>query len=169
MIWILLNSPSHHPRYSIASTTILFIMSPTNICLTPQCITAASTILQNLHPNYATIDPCTNFDQCKLRVSSCSLSVCSTSSQPTRQQPANLMSRCLWRVCQASRWPRCPTSQHSHHPDHPRERQPTLPQHHPLIQQFQRDPTPGERRRAGHLPETSPELCILHGRDDNQS
>jgi endothelin-converting enzyme len=32
-------------------------------CDSPQCIHAASEILNNLDPNYAEIDPCTNFDQ----------------------------------------------------------------------------------------------------------
>lgn len=32
------------------------------ICQTPECIHAASEILFNLDPNYAKIDPCTNFD-----------------------------------------------------------------------------------------------------------
>ncbi|KAH6676951.1 hypothetical protein F5X68DRAFT_37745 [Plectosphaerella plurivora] len=34
-----------------------------NVCLTPQCVTAAAEILHNLHPNYTDIDPCTDFDQ----------------------------------------------------------------------------------------------------------
>ncbi|KAL4782410.1 hypothetical protein BJX76DRAFT_332717 [Aspergillus varians] len=33
------------------------------ICQTPECVNAASEILRNLDPNYADIDPCTNFDQ----------------------------------------------------------------------------------------------------------
>ncbi|KAJ5093084.1 hypothetical protein N7456_008945 [Penicillium angulare] len=33
------------------------------ICQTPECIHAASEILYNLDPNYAKIDPCTDFDQ----------------------------------------------------------------------------------------------------------
>lgn len=36
-----------------------------NVCLTPQCVTAAADIIQNLHPNYANIDPCDKFDHCK--------------------------------------------------------------------------------------------------------
>ncbi|KAJ6028245.1 hypothetical protein N7540_003821 [Penicillium herquei] len=37
--------------------------SPPAICQTPECIHAASEIIYNLDPNYAKIDPCTNFDQ----------------------------------------------------------------------------------------------------------
>lgn len=33
------------------------------ICQTPECVSAASEILRNLDPNYADIDPCTDFDQ----------------------------------------------------------------------------------------------------------
>lgn len=33
------------------------------VCETPECVHAASEILYNLDPNYAKIDPCTNFDQ----------------------------------------------------------------------------------------------------------
>ncbi|RDW86811.1 M13 family metallopeptidase [Aspergillus mulundensis] len=33
------------------------------ICQTPECVHAASEILRNLDPNYANVDPCTNFDQ----------------------------------------------------------------------------------------------------------
>lgn len=33
------------------------------ICLTPECVLAASEILDNLSPKYRDIDPCTNFDQ----------------------------------------------------------------------------------------------------------
>ncbi|KAL5000245.1 hypothetical protein BDV10DRAFT_40155 [Aspergillus recurvatus] len=33
------------------------------ICQTPECVNAASEILRNLDPNYADIDPCTDFDQ----------------------------------------------------------------------------------------------------------
>lgn len=34
----------------------------TDICVTPQCVTAAAEILHNLHPNYNEIDPCERFD-----------------------------------------------------------------------------------------------------------
>ena len=34
-----------------------------SVCETPECVHAASEILYNLDPNYAEIDPCTNFDQ----------------------------------------------------------------------------------------------------------
>lgn len=34
-----------------------------SVCETPECIHAASEILYNLDPDYANIDPCTNFDQ----------------------------------------------------------------------------------------------------------
>ncbi|KAE8377252.1 hypothetical protein BDV26DRAFT_217002 [Aspergillus bertholletiae] len=34
-----------------------------SICETPECVHAASEILYNLDPNYAQIDPCTDFDQ----------------------------------------------------------------------------------------------------------
>ncbi|KAJ2989032.1 hypothetical protein NUW58_g3674 [Xylaria curta] len=34
----------------------------TDLCTTPACIQAASRILTNLHPDYESIDPCTNFD-----------------------------------------------------------------------------------------------------------
>ncbi|OQE20033.1 hypothetical protein PENSTE_c014G01737 [Penicillium steckii] len=37
--------------------------SPPAICQTPECVHAASEILYSLDPNYADIDPCTNFDQ----------------------------------------------------------------------------------------------------------
>lgn len=33
------------------------------LCLTPACIIAASNIIQNLAPNYQSIDPCDDFDQ----------------------------------------------------------------------------------------------------------
>ncbi|KAL2834972.1 hypothetical protein BDW59DRAFT_1858 [Aspergillus cavernicola] len=33
------------------------------ICQTPECVNAASEILRNLDPDYANIDPCTDFDQ----------------------------------------------------------------------------------------------------------
>ncbi|KAF9893058.1 hypothetical protein FE257_012469 [Aspergillus nanangensis] len=35
----------------------------TSVCETPECVHAASEILYNLDPNYANIDPCTDFDQ----------------------------------------------------------------------------------------------------------
>ncbi|KAI1128939.1 Metalloprotease [Nemania abortiva] len=35
----------------------------TGLCLTPTCVEAAAYILNNLHPNYNTIDPCENFDE----------------------------------------------------------------------------------------------------------
>ncbi|KAI0413529.1 hypothetical protein F5X98DRAFT_366492 [Xylaria grammica] len=34
----------------------------TDLCTTPACIQAASRILTNMHPEYKSIDPCTNFD-----------------------------------------------------------------------------------------------------------
>ncbi|RVX75992.1 hypothetical protein B0A52_00349 [Exophiala mesophila] len=34
-----------------------------DICLTPECVHAASEILYNLSPNYKNIDPCTNFEE----------------------------------------------------------------------------------------------------------
>ncbi|KAI0537886.1 hypothetical protein GGR58DRAFT_526949 [Xylaria digitata] len=34
----------------------------TDLCTTPACIQAASRIVTNLHPDYKSIDPCTNFD-----------------------------------------------------------------------------------------------------------
>ncbi|KAI0187503.1 hypothetical protein F4808DRAFT_77578 [Astrocystis sublimbata] len=34
----------------------------TGLCTTPTCIQAASRIITNMHPNYKSIDPCTNFD-----------------------------------------------------------------------------------------------------------
>lgn len=34
------------------------------LCLTAPCIHAASEILYNLSPNYKTVDPCTNFEEC---------------------------------------------------------------------------------------------------------
>ncbi|KAL4818010.1 hypothetical protein BDW67DRAFT_20837 [Aspergillus spinulosporus] len=36
---------------------------PPAICQTPECVNAASDILRNLDPDYANIDPCTDFDQ----------------------------------------------------------------------------------------------------------
>lgn len=36
----------------------------TSLCVTPECVTASSNILQNLAPNYQSIDPCEDFDQC---------------------------------------------------------------------------------------------------------
>ena len=36
---------------------------PDTVCLTPACVIAASKILQNMSPNYRTIDPCNDFDQ----------------------------------------------------------------------------------------------------------
>ena len=39
-------------------------MVTSDVCLTPQCVTAAAEILHNLHPNYAEIDPCERFDDC---------------------------------------------------------------------------------------------------------
>ncbi|KAL4897215.1 hypothetical protein BDV59DRAFT_190968 [Aspergillus ambiguus] len=35
----------------------------TSVCESPECVHAASEILYNLDPNYANIDPCTDFDQ----------------------------------------------------------------------------------------------------------
>ncbi|KAL4931202.1 M13 family metallopeptidase [Aspergillus undulatus] len=37
--------------------------APPPICQTPECVNAASEILRSLDPNYADIDPCTDFDQ----------------------------------------------------------------------------------------------------------
>ncbi|KAI1075493.1 Metalloprotease [Whalleya microplaca] len=34
-----------------------------DLCLTPSCVKAAAHLLENLHPNYKTLDPCENFDQ----------------------------------------------------------------------------------------------------------
>lgn len=34
------------------------------ICMTPACVKAAAHVLDNLHPDYESIDPCKNFDQC---------------------------------------------------------------------------------------------------------
>ncbi|CAI6255679.1 unnamed protein product [Periconia digitata] len=34
-----------------------------DVCLTPECIEAASRILSNLHPDHKSIDPCNSFDQ----------------------------------------------------------------------------------------------------------
>lgn len=39
------------------------VQSPLPVCQSPQCIHAASEILYNLDPNYANIDPCSDFDQ----------------------------------------------------------------------------------------------------------
>ena len=36
---------------------------PDTVCLTPACVIAASSILQNMSPKYHTIDPCHDFDQ----------------------------------------------------------------------------------------------------------
>ncbi|OJD16659.1 hypothetical protein AJ78_03211 [Emergomyces pasteurianus Ep9510] len=35
----------------------------TEICLSPECVHASSSLLHNLHPNPDSIDPCTNFNQ----------------------------------------------------------------------------------------------------------
>jgi endothelin-converting enzyme len=37
-----------------------------SLCTTPACIHIASEILGNFALNYTEIDPCTDFDQCKL-------------------------------------------------------------------------------------------------------
>ena len=34
-----------------------------SVCLTPACVLAASSILENMSPRYTKIDPCTNFDK----------------------------------------------------------------------------------------------------------
>lgn len=39
-------------------------MVTSDVCLTPQCVTAAAEILHNLHPSYDEIDPCERFDDC---------------------------------------------------------------------------------------------------------
>lgn len=39
------------------------VEAPPPVCQSPECVHAASEILYSLDPNYAQIDPCTNFDQ----------------------------------------------------------------------------------------------------------
>ncbi|KAL3438351.1 hypothetical protein BDV09DRAFT_160584 [Aspergillus tetrazonus] len=50
----MLKEPSNNDRPHTEAPTI---------CQTPECVNAASDILRNLDPNYANIDPCTDFDQ----------------------------------------------------------------------------------------------------------
>jgi hypothetical protein len=38
--------------------------SQSDVCLTPGCFKAAAHVLNNLHPQRESIDPCENFDQC---------------------------------------------------------------------------------------------------------
>ncbi len=40
-------------------------MAPTALCLTPACVHASDTLLRSLSPNYKSLDPCTNFEECK--------------------------------------------------------------------------------------------------------
>lgn len=53
------------PATGTATGTPTPLPSPKNpaICLTPECVLAASEILDNLSPRHRDIDPCTNFDQ----------------------------------------------------------------------------------------------------------
>ncbi|CAO2652691.1 Nn.00g021020.m01.CDS01 [Neocucurbitaria sp. VM-36] len=51
---------------SFTSATPILSRSATgqnDLCLTPNCVRAAAHVLNNLHPNYESIDPCENFDQ----------------------------------------------------------------------------------------------------------
>ena len=41
-----------------------------SICTTVACQRIASVIVSALAPNYTNIDPCTNFDKCKLQAAS---------------------------------------------------------------------------------------------------
>ena len=52
---------------TFASSTPILTRSPTGqneLCLTPNCVRAAARVLNNLHPNHESIDPCENFEQC---------------------------------------------------------------------------------------------------------
>ena len=40
-------------------------MAPPALCLTPACVHASDTLLRSLSPNYKSLDPCTNFEECK--------------------------------------------------------------------------------------------------------
>ncbi|KAL3482364.1 hypothetical protein BJX99DRAFT_216896 [Aspergillus californicus] len=54
LVSFLLGAPSNNDAPHTEAPTI---------CQTPECVNAASEILRNLDPNYADIDPCTDFDQ----------------------------------------------------------------------------------------------------------
>jgi endothelin-converting enzyme len=55
--------------YSLLSGVLSLVgATPTQeeeLCLTPSCSQAAANVLNNLHPDYESIDPCEDFDQCK--------------------------------------------------------------------------------------------------------
>lgn len=61
LFFCLVNVPSHSAEEPSDNETP-HTEAPT-ICQTPECVSAASEILRNLDPNYADIDPCTDFDQ----------------------------------------------------------------------------------------------------------
>ncbi|OJJ51714.1 hypothetical protein ASPZODRAFT_88397 [Penicilliopsis zonata CBS 506.65] len=54
--------PCENNRLAGTSPSSPHTLAP-SICQTPECVHAASEILYNLDPNYADIDPCTDFDQ----------------------------------------------------------------------------------------------------------
>ena len=55
----------HAPAAVILLSALLpGALASNETCVTPDCIKAASHILQTLHPDYKSMDPCNNFEQC---------------------------------------------------------------------------------------------------------